>query len=416
MSVTGPATSGRASAPAAPGRLGTPLDPDAALVYLDALGRWREERKRELDELDQAALAARDGTQLTSDIALSMALWKAISDRCELLTAIWNSGRAGSIDRERMATLIWARLDASLDTGLVGSRFDASGLVESGQIGGGQASAGLAVSLPEACRLSDALLSQLRVRLGLDPSGAVITEQIRQLRAQMERIREQIDLEPAGTSQQAAAEQQSRLARRLKDIAEKAGRGGDVGGLLGPLEIEAATFERDLIVAAAQRREASAKIEQARSARAALQAREAALTTLVEQCVAAVDPAPHYAVPDVDALQVPPETAEQLDGYLRRLEQVGRAMAKAQQAYSQALHDHDELIARLDAYEVKAEATGVASQPEIIQVYEMARSELTRRPTRMPIAAQLVTLYATYLQTFESTGQHAGQQRETGTS
>ena len=54
----------------------------------------------------------------------------------------------------------------------------------------------LSVSLPEACRLSDALLSQLRVKLGLDPSGAEITERVRQLRAQMERIREQIDLEP----------------------------------------------------------------------------------------------------------------------------------------------------------------------------------------------------------------------------
>ena len=104
------------------------------------------------------------------------------------------------------------------------------------------------MSLPEACRLSDALLSQLRVKLGLDPSGAEITERVRQLRAQMERIREQIDLEPAGAPQQQAALEQSRLARRLKELAEKASRGGDVGGLLGPLEIDAATFERDLIV------------------------------------------------------------------------------------------------------------------------------------------------------------------------
>ena len=73
----------------------------------------------------------------------------------------------------RISTLIWGRLDA------------------------GTAS-GLSVSLPEACRLSDALLSQLRVKLGLDPSGAEVTERVRQLRAQMERIREQIDLEPAG--------------------------------------------------------------------------------------------------------------------------------------------------------------------------------------------------------------------------
>ena len=393
MSVTGPATSGRVSAPAAPGRLGMPLETKAAMVYLDALGHWRDERKRELDELDQAALGARDGTQLTGDIALSMALWQAVSNRYELLAATWNSGRAGVTERERMATLIWGRLDATIDPGLV------VGTGEGGVPGGpGRSTAGLTVSLPEACRLSDALLSQLRVRLGLDPSGAVITEQIRRLRAQMERIREQIDLEPAGSAQQAAAERQSRMARRLKQIADKAGRGGDVGGLLGPLEIEAATFERDLIVAASQRREAAGKVELARRKQADLRVREEALTELVQQCVAVVDPAPHYAVPDVDALGPPPSTSAKLDEYLRRLDQVGRAMTVAQEAYTSAMHDRDELAGRVEAYRAKALATGAADRPEIARAYAMARDELDRRPVRMPVAAQLVSLYATYLQ------------------
>ena len=122
-----------------------------------------------------------------------MAVWKAVSDRYELLLATWNSGRVGITELTRMSTLIWGRLDAST-------------------------ASGLSVSLPEACRLSDALLSQLRVKLGLDPSGMEITERIRQPRAQMERIREQIDLEPAGAAQQQAALEQSRLARRLKEL------------------------------------------------------------------------------------------------------------------------------------------------------------------------------------------------------
>ena len=79
---------------------------------------------------------------------------------------------------------------------------------------------------------------------------------MRDLRAQLERIRDQIDLEPAGSAQQQAAAEQSRLARRLKDIGESR-RGGEVIGLLGPLEIDAATFERDLIVGGARRREAA---------------------------------------------------------------------------------------------------------------------------------------------------------------
>ena len=403
MSVTGPATSGRADAPAAPGRLGAALELNEAMAYLDSLRRWRDDRKRELDELDQAALAARDGAQLTSDITLSMALWKAISDRYELLAATWNSGRAGFADRERMATLIWGRLDTPLQAGSLTRATGTAGVGQAGETGTA-ADSGLAVSLPEACRLSDALLSQLRVRLGLDPSGAVITEQIRQLRAQMERIREQIAFEPAGASQQAAAEHQSRLARRLKDIADKAGRGGDVGGMIGPLEIEAATFERDLIVTAARRREASAKVEQARNKRTELQAREVALTKLVEHCVSTVEPAPHYAVPDVDALGPPPNTAQQLDHYLRRLNQVARAMTVAQQAYARTLHDHEELIGRLDAYQAKVEAMGMTGEPEIVRAHDMARQELSRRPSRTPIAIQLINLYATYLETATSTG------------
>jgi len=395
VSVTGPATSGRASAPAAPGRLGMPLETQAAMVYLEALGHWRDERKRELDELDRAALGAPDGTQLTGDIALSMALWQAVSDRYELLAATWNSGRAGVAERERMATLIWGRLDATINPSLLARTGEGLSLPSQP---GMQAAPGLAVSLPEACRLSDALLSQLRVRLGLDPSGAATTEQIRRLRAQMERIREQIDLEPAGSAQQAAAERQSRMARRLKEIADKAGRGGDVGGLLGPLEIEAATFERDLIVAASQRREATGKVELARRKQADLQAREEALTELVRQCVAAVDPAPHYAVPDVDALGPPPNTSAKLDDYLRRLDQVARAMTVAQEAYAAAMHERDELSGRLNAYHAKAVLTGAADRPEIARVYAMARVELDRRPARMAIAAQLVGLYSTYLQ------------------
>jgi hypothetical protein len=259
-------------------------------------------------------------------------------------------------------------------------------------------SAGLAVSLPEACRLSDALVSQLRVRLALDPSGAEITDRLRQLRAQMERIRDQVDLEPAGARQQESAERQSRLARRLKEIADKAGRGGDVGGLLGPLEIEAATFERDLIVAAARRREAVAKVELARSTRAGLVAREAALHKLVEQCIAAVEPAPNYAVPDVEALGAIPNTPDQLDIYLRRLNQVARAMTLAQDAYAGALRDRDELAGRLGAYHAKAVATQVADQRDVSRVYELARDELARRPTRMALVGQLVALYQRYLE------------------
>jgi hypothetical protein len=372
MIVVTPA--GQVNAPVAPGRMGAALDAQAAQVYLDELGRWRDGRRHELDELDKAALHAATGSAATGDILLSMALWKAVSDRYELLLATWDSGRVGVTELTRMSTLIWGRLDT------------------------GTAS-GLSVSLPEACRLSDALLSQLRVKLGLDPSGAEITERIRSLRAQMERIREQIDLEPAGAAQQQAAFEQSRLARRLKEITEKAGRGGDVSGLLGPLEIEAATFERDLIVNGARRRDAAALLQRAREQRADLDAREVALRSIVEDCVRRVDPAPRYAVPDTAALGPLPNTREELESYLRRLDQVSRAMTIAQTAYAKALHDHSELDSRLEAYRAKADATGVAEVPDVAQAYELARHALDERPSRIALVEQLLALYQTYLQT-----------------
>ena len=372
MSVVTPV--GQVTAPVAPGRMGQALDPTAAQVYIDELGRWRDGRRRELDELDKAALRAATGSSATGDILLSMALWKAVSDRYELLLATWNSGRVGARELTRLSTLIWGRLDAST-------------------------ASGLSVSLPEACRLSDALLSQLRVKLGLDPSGMETTERIRQLRAQMERIREQIDLEPAGAAQQQAALEQSRLARRLKELADKASRGGDVAGMLGRMEIDAATFERDLIVNGARRRDAAALVQRAREQRADLDAREAALRSIVEECVRRIDPAPRYAVPDTAALGPVPNTLDQLENYLRRLDQVSRAMTIAQTAYTKALQDHEELASRLEAYRAKATATGVADVPDVAQAYELARNALDQRPSRMVLADQLVTVYQTYLQT-----------------
>jgi hypothetical protein len=353
--------------------MGVELPPAQVQVYLEQLGQWRDGRQAELDRLDQAALESPNGAAATGDITLSMALWKAVADRYEQLRSVWDSGRAGPTERIRLSTLIWGRLDTD-------------------------AASGLAVSLPEACRLSDALASSLRVRLGLEVSGAEITERIRQLRAQMERIRDQVTLEPAGPAQQSAAGQQSRLARRLKEIADKAARGGDVGGLLGPLEIDAATFERDLIVGGAQRREAAALVRRAGDRRIELEAREAALRDLAAECVHRVDPAPRYAVPDVELLGPVPNTSSELETYLRRLDQVSRAMTVAERAYAGALGERRELADRLEAYRAKATATGVADHPDLARAYGMAREALDRQPCRMVLANQLVTLYQTYLQ------------------
>jgi hypothetical protein len=355
--------------------MGVAIDPTALLTYLDQLGEWRDARRSELDQLDRAALSFPTGARATSDIALSLALWKAVADRYQQLLTVWDSGRVGVSERERLSALIWGRLDAAYD------------------------SSGLSVSLPEACRLSDALVSQLRVRLGLDVSALETTDRIADLRAQLERIRDQIGLEPPGSRQQQAAATQSTLARRLKEVTEKAGRGGDVGGLLPALEIDAARFERDLIVGAAQRRQARDEITQIRRLRARLESREEQLRAVAGECVATVDPAPRYAIPDVAALGPVPNTLDKLTEYRRRLELVDKALTVAGEAYAAALAQHADLVARLEAYHLKATATGVADQPSVANAYGLASAALAERPTKMALATQLVSLYQAYLQT-----------------
>ena len=103
-------------------------------------------------------------------------------------------------------------------------------------------------------------------------------------------------------------------------------------------------------------------------------------------------------MPDIAALGEMPNTRDELEDYLRRLDQVSRAMTLAQTAYTKALEDHQELGSRLEAYRAKAMATGVAKVPDVAQAYQLARNALDDRPSRMVLARQLVSVYQTYLQ------------------
>ena len=270
-------------APDAPGRLGSPVDVHEAFAYLRDLGVWRDRRKQELDGLDSAALASSERDSFSRDMLVSMALWKAISDRYDLLEVTFDSGRVGPAQAERLSTLIWGRLDVA-----PGSAAGAIAPSTSGALG---------LSLPEACRLSDAMTASLRARLSLEPSGAEVGIRVKDVRATVERIRDQISLVPSGADREAARQVLTRLEQRLLDVTDRAKRGADVGGLLAPLEYDAAGAERDLIVGAGQRLDDARDVERARQLRSELQARGEAITALVGECVAAVTPAPRLAVP-----------------------------------------------------------------------------------------------------------------------
>ncbi len=363
-------------APAAPGRLGEALDPTQVQSYLAAMQEWLTARRTELDDLDQAALTAHRQADMTTDVMLAMSLWKAVSDRFGLIMATWDGGRVGVKEREQLSSLIWGRLDATMDPAL--------------------SSSGMAVSLPEACRLSDAMTAQLRDRLALDPSTDATAGRVRQLRASVERVRDQVALEPSGT--RAAAEQRlQELLRRTADVVERAARGADVGGLLGPLEAEVAITERDLIVGNAQRRAARDRVQTARELRADLDTREQALTKLADTCVATVDPAPRYAVPDVDALGPVPNTPVELDRFMVRLQRVSQALTLAQREYSDCLQTHTDLLARLDGFVAKATSLGVVDHPDVAAAATLARDVLDRRPCPIKVAEQVVLTYQTWL-------------------
>jgi hypothetical protein len=368
------------NAPTAPGKIGTPVDVQAAMAYLGLLGAWITQRRSELDELDATILASPDRAQLTNDMMLSLSVWQAIKNRYDLLLATWDSGRVGPTEQLRLSALIWGHLD---DTP-----------ADSGPPAPSSAAiTGLSVSLPEACRLSDALAGQLRSRLNRSPQSDQLTGRLRDLRAQVERLRDQAKLEPPAT-QPAVQAQIEDLSARTEDLGGKSDRGGDIGGLLGPLEIRAATMERDLIVGNTKRRQSQDKLARARELRGALELREKALSDLVAQTVAAVTPAPKYAVPNVDALGPVPSSASQLDGYLAKLGSVSKAMLVVQDAYSRALDERAALANRLAQEVTIAQQAGVSGDPDVAALARVVESFLARRPAPTQVVASLIDAYA----------------------
>ncbi len=352
-----------AVAPAAPGHLGEQLDPQRLLTYLTALDVWLVSRRAELDELDVAVQASAHAAELTGDIRLGLTLWQAIRTRTDLMLTTWDSGRVGPAERERLSQQIWGRLDGP---------------------GSGAAGAGVSgLSVPEACKLSDALTAQLRQRLQLDPSGSAVAVRLRELRATLERLRDQVALEPPDAVE-AARHRLAQVATRLQNVADKAARGGDVGGLLGPLEAEAATFERDLIVGGVLRRQNAGRVAAVTDRVRTLSAREPGLRALVARTVDAVTPAPKYAVPGVANLGPVPVTAADLDAYAARLDQVGRALDLVEASYGAALAELDQVRADLDALAAGPGDDALAS------MLAAARGLLARRPVPMDALRPMV--------------------------
>jgi hypothetical protein len=368
-----------AVSPPAPGALGTDVPDRELLRYLDAMIRWKDERRAELDRLDQAALGLEDPAEraaVTPDVTLSMTLWQAVSDRLGLILATWDSGRVGEAERRRITTLVWGSLE------------------QPGSRGGGQA---LAVSLPEACRLSDSLASSLRSRLRLDGADPRAADRLVDLRQQLARIADQVALIPE-SRRASAAQAHALLERRLEDVAERVRRGGDVGGFLGPLEAEAATTERDLIVAASARAHAKADRAQATREVDELAARGQAVRALAERARAEVHPAPRLGVPDVTALGPVPSDPDGLTAFLGRLDRVERALTQAHGEYAAALARRDGLAERAGRVHAALAADEGASVA-MGSLAEQTTAALQARPTDLTRLEALVQAQETFART-----------------
>ncbi len=374
-----------AVAPNAPGAIGEDVPPERLLAYLGELGTWRDRRKTELDQLDEACLRSPERDALTEDIMLSMALWQAVAQRHDLLLATWDSGRVLETERRRMTTLIWGRLDQRAAQGNA-----------------------LAVSLPEACRLCDTLAGSLRSRLRLEGTEPDVAARVRDLRAQVERIRDQVAGIPAA-NRDSAQQVLIGLDRRLVDVTDRAKRGADVGGLLPALAEDAARTERDLIVAASRRAQTRNDLATARQRRDELAARGAALTELAATAVCAVSPAPRLAVPDVTALGEP--SAEDVDAYLRRLDRVEAALETVQSAYGQALSRRDELAGQIDAYAAKAATLPGDARADLAELQRRAHDTLGSAPVDLARLAALAEAQRAFLSGYERAARSAAEGR-----
>lgn len=373
--------------PAAPGQLGVAARPAEMLEYLGKLDAWLGQRRAELDALDSQIQATGRQAELTGDITLALALWQAVKTRQDLILRTWDSGRVGQVELDRLSGLIWGRLDT--------------------QASSVDQLRSMAVSLPEAGRLCDALVAQLRTRLNTDPNAEQQLIRLRNLRAQFERIRDQIGLEPA--AQQPAA--QARLAsfqQRAEELSAKRERGGDIGGLLGPLEIDAARYERDLIVNAAQRREARDLVTRARETHGALAAREQAVRQVAVQAAATCWPLPTTGVPALAGLGPIPNTRAALQPYLAQLDSYAAALAAAHRDLSAAIAEVPRGRELLEALRAKAASLGCADDATLVAIGELVTAQYGGDgPTVLPVVNELLAAYSArldYLKTRPGSG------------
>jgi hypothetical protein len=377
-----------AAAPEPPAGPGEPLAQVPLTHYLQELGRWRVRRQRELDILDEVAAARDDSDETADDLTLSMALWHAAAQRYDLLVTAAESSGPGGPDadtRERINRLVW-------------------GLIEQP----GTETHNLSLSLPQACQLSDALASALRSRLQVDNSAGIVADRVHAVQARVARVAELV----ADLPEDDREEEQARLASLEEGLARleahlqaaEAGRpdtpgpqDADLRPELGRLESLAAITERDLILDAVRRAHGRADPEHVARVREELVTTADAVRVLAGRALDTLDPAPHLAIPDVEALGEVPQDRAELTAYLAGLERVDRALEQAHITYAAALARHTELLDRAEALAATLSGTGAPTSVDLAGMLSRTIEALHNVPADLQRAAALIGAQEAYL-------------------
>ncbi|GIJ00344.1 hypothetical protein CLV28_0072 [Sediminihabitans luteus] len=344
--------SGVVPAPAPPGRLGEAPSVLAIETFLQGLRAWCADRRATLDRLDAAVGTADDPSAHTSDVLLALTLWRAVQDRAVELDRTWAAGGTDVPARETVTGLVWGRLGSG----------DGSALV----------------SLVEAVRLCDALVTSLSARLAGTLDASEAATRLRAVGAALARC--------ARLGDDAAV---TALRARLDRVVADAARGADVTGPLGEIERDVARTERDLIVGASRRHALGTDQASAAARAAALEAREPVLRELAERTrVEVLDPPPH-AVPDVSRLGPVPDERAALDAYMSRLDAVERAMEVVEDVYTAPLRERARLRFRIGQLLERAVETGRAGSPTTIAGHAEALAAVERTPCDLAVARHL---------------------------
>lgn len=351
--------------PAEPGML--PAD-ETTDRYLSDLASWRLRREHELRALDELTRTHDDRDTLNDDVTTSMTLFHAIAQRHDLLLATWQDARGGEGEREWVAQLIWGVLEPP----------------------DGDAQA-LALPLPDALRLSDALAASLRARVGADDEGSPASR-MAQLQEETARLRD--DLTERGDA--APEDLPERLDQIESDVAQARAGGADLSDV-GELESRLAAVDRELIVSAVSHAHDNADREQAVRERDHLVARGEAVRALAERVLNTVQPAPKLGIPDVTALGEVPEDEDELAAFVGNLERVGRALDQAHATYAAALAHYADLADRAARLAQTLAGCGAPTSVDLAGMLTAAKESLHTRPADVQRAAALIAAQEAYL-------------------